>query len=71
MKWLNATEFVLEWSMIGRLMVCANYAPFALTILIHLLSGSDQLAPASAADWLNKGREISYHVYVIKHVKDQ
>ena len=26
--------------------------------------------PTSAANWFNKGRAMSYHVYVIIHVKD-
>ena len=34
------------------------------------LPACHQLAPASAADWFNKGRAMCSHVCVIMHVKD-
>ena len=62
---------MLAWSVIGRLTVCTSCLSFALTMLtIHLLTASHQIAPASAADWFNKGFVMCYHVYVIMHVKD-
>ena len=67
-KWLNASVNVLAWSVTGRLMVLATLLPFAFTVLtVHLLTASHRLAPASAADWFNKGRAMCYHVYVIVH----
>ena len=69
-KWLKAGAYVLVWSVIGRLMVRVTFVPFALTMLtIHSLFECQQLAPASAADWSNKGRAMCYHIYVIMHVK--
>ena len=49
----------------------SSQLPFALTILtIHILTASHQLASASAADWLNKGCAMCYHVYMRMQVKD-
>ena len=43
----------------------------ALTMsTVHILTATHRLAPASAADWFNKGRVMCYYVYVIMHVKD-
>ena len=38
-------------------------------VRIHMLSECHQLAPASIADWFNKGCCMCY-VYVIIHVKE-
>ena len=69
--WLNAGMYVLAWSVIGRLMVCASSLPSALFVLtIHMLSVCHQLAPVSAADLFSKGSAKWYYVCVIMHVKD-
>ena len=62
-KWLNTGAYVSTWSRIKRLMVCASFVPFTLTMLtIHLLTADHRLAPASVANWFNKGQATCCHV---------
>ena len=57
--------------MFRRQIVHASSVLFTVTMLtINLLFVCHRLAPASAADWFNKGIIMRYHVYVIMLVID-
>ena len=66
-KWHN----VVHISVTGKLMVCKSSVLSSFIMLaIHFPYASHTFAPASSADWFNKGCAMIYYVYVVTPAKD-